>query len=85
MSDNDKIHYCNKCGPFVKVLKEFWTSESECPYKIELIQYIRHTPVVVEKIKLKAKPEGESLEYIHCGRCNAMISVDATLTWTNKE
>ena len=84
MSDKFKIYFCNSCGPFVKVYKEYWTNESEGPYKVELIQCANGQAIVIETIDIKPMPEGEPVEYNYCGHCKSMIGADIPLKWYNQ-
>tara|TARA_Y100000294_G_C8359776_1_gene258248 strand:+ start:324 stop:581 length:258 start_codon:yes stop_codon:yes gene_type:complete len=81
MAKEYKKYCCTSCGPFVRVYKEFWTSESEGPYKVDLIQPMNHFSDVVDTIEIKKKPEGEPLEYNYCAHCKSMIGAEIPLVW----
>jgi hypothetical protein len=80
---NKKVYFCPKCGPFIKVLKELWTSSSEGPYKIEFIHHINKNAEVVDEVEIKSRPEGEKVEYSYCGKCNQLIGKEENMKWTN--
>jgi len=84
MSEKFKMYFCSSCGPFVKVYKEYWTKESDSPFKVELIQHMNGLAVAVETIEIKPKPEGEPVEYNYCGHCRSMIGADLPLMWCNQ-
>jgi len=84
MSEKIKMYFCSSCGPFIRVYKEYWTSESEGPYKVDLIQHMNHLAVVVESIEIISKPDGQKIEYNYCAHCRSMIGSEIPLQWNDQ-
>ena len=78
------MFFCPKCGPFIQVMKEIWTKESDGPYKLEFIQHIDGKAKIIDKVKIKSKPDGEHLEYSFCGKCWMLISNEQDINWTSQ-
>ena len=85
MSKELKMYFCQNCGPFIKIMKEFWARESDGPFKIEFIQHADHVAVVVDEVEIKTRPEGEVIEYNYCGHCEQLISKDIPISWASPE
>ena len=68
------MYICQNCGPFIKVIKEFWCRKSDGPYKIELFHQHK-TAIKVGEIKLRKKPEGIISSYAYCGNCNQPLGI----------
>ena len=71
------IHFCKRCGPFVRGYSEIWEKGVSEPYEIQFFQYENGIKQVVEKIKLKScKSNSDKITMNYCGICNLTMETD---------
>lgn len=70
---NGVTFYCEACNSIGKVYVEYWTNQSDGPYKIDLIQHDDFIAIAVDEIKIIRKPKGEILQFPFCGHCGQLL------------
>ena len=69
------VHFfCKKCGPFKRVLIEFWTEGAEGPFKIEVVQHQGVVAHIIETIEIHSHGDSPQRPYHFCGMCTALIN-----------
>ena len=67
-------YFCFKCGPFMIVIREVWSKNSESPDSIQLIQHEDMIPQIVDEIRLSQKPRRPAYFLAICGKCGAPVT-----------
>ena len=65
--------FCHYCDSAPNVFVENWVKNNEGPYEIELLHHKGTTAIIVGKININKKPEGESVKFKYCTDCGQMI------------
>ena len=68
------VHFCEKCGPFVKGYSELWEKGSSAPFKIEFFQYNEGSIELVDEIVINSYEKNKPiLIFNYCGICNGLM------------
>ena len=67
-------YYCNHCQAYNIIYTEYWTAESDGPFKVQWIKHSTNGAELIDETRLASNPVGEIFKLSYCTSCSRVLA-----------